>query len=135
MTGSRKVLNILSILLMVIGVLGILLGIFLVAGGSLLGGTVIEGVNGQALSTVVGGIAIVTSIVDIVIGYMGRRGAQDPTKIKPFFIICIIGVVLYVMSIIGAITTNDMSSLPDYLISLVFIIVCLYFANKVKQEA
>ncbi|MEG0096010.1 MAG: hypothetical protein RR671_00820 [Raoultibacter sp.] len=135
MTGSRKVLNILSILLMVIGVLGILLGIFLVAGGSLLGGTVIEGVNGQALSTVVGGIAIVTSIVDIVIGYMGRRGAQDPTKIKPFFIICIIGVVLYVMSIIGAITTNDMSSLPDYLISSVFIIVCLYFANKVKQEA
>lgn len=135
MTGSRKVLNILSILLMVIGVLGILLGIFLVAGGSLLGGTVIEGVNGQALSTVVGGVAIVTSIVDIVIGYMGRRGAQDPTKIKPFFIICIIGVVLYVMSIIGAITTNDMSSLPDYLISLVFIIVCLYFANKVKQEA
>ncbi|MEG1750529.1 MAG: hypothetical protein RR241_02015 [Raoultibacter sp.] len=135
MTGSRKVLNILSIIILVFGILGVLLGIFFIAGGTMLQGSQIEGVDAQVLSTMMGVMVIIGSLIDVVIGSMGRRGAKDPAKIKPFFVICVIGLVLYVMSIIGALTTGDVAALPNYLISLVLVIACLYFADKVKKEA
>ncbi|MEG0477121.1 MAG: hypothetical protein RR572_05585 [Raoultibacter sp.] len=135
MTGSQKALNILSIIILVFGILGVLLGIFFVAGATMLQGSKIEGVDAQVLSTMMGMVLIVGALIDVVIGIMGRRGAKNPAKIKPFFVICVIGLVLYVMSIIGALTTGDVASLPNYLVSLVLVIACLFFADKVKKEA
>ncbi|MEG0147403.1 MAG: hypothetical protein RR666_02965 [Raoultibacter sp.] len=91
--------------------------------------------DAQVLSTMMGMVLIVGALIDVVIGIMGRRGAKNPAKIKPFFVICVIGLVLYVMSIIGALTTGDVASLPNYLVSLVLVIACLFFADKVKKEA
>ncbi|MEG2006535.1 MAG: hypothetical protein RR186_03670, partial [Raoultibacter sp.] len=106
MTSSQKTLNILSIIVMILGVLSVLLGIFLAVGGSALSGTKIEGVDASTLSITLGVLLIISGIVDTAIGFMGRRGAKDASKVKPFFIICIIGVVVFALSIIGSITTG-----------------------------
>ncbi|MEG1561692.1 MAG: hypothetical protein RR323_04750 [Raoultibacter sp.] len=135
MTGSQKALNVLSIIILVLGILAALLGIFFIAGATMLQGSKIEGVDAQTLSTMMGVVMIIGALVNVVIGIMGRRGAKDPAKIKPFFVLCVIGLVLYVMSIIGAFTTGDVLALLNCLFSLVLVIPCLFFADKVKKEA
>ena len=98
MSGSQKALKVVSILLIIYAVVMTAFGIFLVAGGSFLAGETID-VNGTAeaanvMAAALGGGTIVGGIVDLVIGLLGLRGAKNPRKVGPFFVLCIIGLVL-----------------------------------------
>ena len=112
-------------------------GIFLVAGGSFLAGETID-VNGTAeaanvMAAALGGGTIVGGIVDLVIGLLGLRGAKNPRKVGPFFVLCIIGLVLGLVGLGMSLAqgTFDLWSL----VSVVIVAVCLYLSAQVKKQA
>ena len=130
MSGSQKALKVVSVLLIIYAVVMTAFGIFLVAGGSFLAGETID-VNGTAeaanvMAAALGGGTIVGGIVDLVIGLLGLRGAKNPRKVGPFFVLCIIGLVLGLAQ-----GTFDRWSL----VSVVIVAVCRYLSAQVKKQA
>ena len=137
MSGSQKALKVVSLLLIIYGVVMTAFGIFLVAGGSFLAGETID-VNGTAeaanvMAAALGGGTIVGGIVDLVIGLLGLRGAKNPRKVGPFFVLCIIGLVLGLVGLGMSLAqgTFDLWSL----VSVVIVAVCLYLSAQVKKQA
>ena len=137
MSGSQKALKVVSVLLIIYAVVMMAFGIFLVAGGSFLAGETID-VNGTAeaanvMAAALGGGTIVGGIVDLVIGLLGLRGAKNPRKVGPFFVLCIIGLVLGLVGLGMSLAqgTFDLWSL----VSVVIVAVCLYLSAQVKKQA
>ena len=137
MSGSQKALKVVSLLLIVYAVVMTAFGIFRVAGGSFLAGETID-VNGTAeaanvMAAALGGGTIVGGIVDLVIGLLGLRGAKNPRKVGPFFVLCIIGLVLGLVGLGMSLAqgTFDLWSL----VSVVIVAVCLYLSAQVKKQA
>ena len=137
MSGSQKALKVVSLLLIIYAVVMTAFGIFLVAGGSFLAGETID-VNGtaeaaNAMAAALGGGTIVGGIVDLVIGLLGLRGAKNPRKVGPIFVLFIIR---HVLGLVGqgkslAQGTFDLWSL----VSVVIVAVCLYLSAQVKKQA
>lgn len=137
MSGSQKALKVVSLLLIIYAVVMTAFGIFLVAGGTFLAGETID-VNGtaeaaNAMAAALGGGTIVGGIVDLVIGLLGLRGAKNPRKVGPFFVLCIIGLVLGLVGLGMSLAqgTFDLWSL----VSVVIVAVCLYLSAQVKKQA
>ena len=137
MSGSQKALKVVSVLLIIYAVVMTAFGSFLVAGGSFLAGETID-VNGTAeaanvMAAALGGGTIVGGIVDLVIGLLGLRGAKNPRKVGPFFVLCIIGLVLGLVGLGMSLAqgTFDLWSL----VSVVIVAVCLYLSAQVKKQA
>ena len=137
MSGSQKALKVVSVLLIIYAVVMTAFGIFLVADGSFLAGETID-VNGTAeaanvMAAALGGGTIVGGIVDLVIGLLGLRGAKNPRKVGPFFVLCIIGLVLGLVGLGMSLAqgTFDLWSL----VSVVIVAVCLYLSAQVKKQA
>ena len=76
------------------------------------------------MAAALGGGTIVGGIVDLVIGLLGLRGAKNPRKVGPFFVLCIIGLVLGLVGLGMSLAqgTFDLWSL----VSVVIVAVCLY---------
>ena len=151
MTSAQKTLRVISIIIVVFAVIGIILGLLGMAGGGILGAassttevsnelakegyTSSDGAAAGILVMVGGLVVIISAVIDLIVGILGMRGAKDPSKIGAFFVICIIGIVLAVLSLISAIGGgSDASSILSNVISLVLIIWCFYLANKIKNE-
>ena len=85
------------------------------------------GIQAMRGGTIVGGI------VDLVIGLLGLRGAKNPRKVGPFFVLCIIGLVLGLVGLGMSLAqgTFDLWSL----VSVVIVAVCLYLSAQVKKQA
>lgn len=137
MSGSQKALKVISIITIVYAVVLLVLGIFMAAGGSLLSGETID-VDGTAASAsivaaVLGVTLVIGGVVDLVIGLLGLRGAKNPRKVGPFFVLCIIGLVLGLVSLGMSIAQGSFN--PWSLASLVIIAVCLYLSAQVKKQA
>ena len=137
MSCSQKALKVVSVLLIIYAVVMTAFVIFLVAGGSFLAGETID-VNGTAeaanvMAAALGGGTIVGGIVDLVIGLLGLRGAKNPRKVGPFFVLCIIGLVLGLVGLGMSLAqgTFDLWSL----VSVVIVAVCLYLSAQVKKQA
>lgn len=142
MSGSRKALKVISILMIVGAVLYMLLGILAMAGFSLLGDTsALTSVEGVTVTTEQAGLVagamgvmfIIMGIFYLIVGFLGLRGVKDPQKIGPFFVLSIIGAVLGVIGLIGGIAGGTFT--PTSLISLALVIACVILANNVKKEA
>ena len=152
MSGAQKTLKVLAIITIVFAVIAIIAGLMGLMGGGILGaasGTsevqnalTSEGYSasdGSYLAIVVvfaGFVALIEGVIDLIVGILGLRGANDPSKIGPFRIICIVGIVLAIINLLlAAITTNpDASTIISAIISLVLIIWCFYLANKIKNQ-
>ena len=137
MSGSQKALKVISIITIVYAVVLLVLGIFMAAGGSLLSGETID-VDGTAASAsivaaVLGVTLVVGGVVDLVIGLLGLRGAKNPRKVGPFFVLCIIGLALGLVGRGMAIAQGTFD--PASLVNIVIIAVCLFLAMRVKQQA
>lgn len=137
MSGSQKALKVVSILLIIYAVVMAVFGIFMVATGSLLSGETIN-VDGTAqaanvMAAALGGGMIVGGVIDLIIGLLGLRGAKNPRKVGPFFVLCIIGLVLGLVSLGMSIAQGSFN--PWSLVSLVIIVVCLYLSSQVKKQA
>lgn len=141
MSLSRKILKIVSLLMILSGISYLILDVIFVAIGMVDGSSALydDLTVGQAavlliiLSTVIG-------IEYLVMGVLGLRGANVPSKIGPFRVLAIIGLALAIIDIVvyvafGDFAAMDINSVIDKLIGLALNIVGLILANNVKKEA
>ena len=141
MSGSRKAIKILSIIAIVAGALLAVFGLFMcVASGTVSDKTIdFEGYSYMAsvISIGVGIAAIIEAIIYIVVGALGVRGANDPTKIGPFKIICYIDIAFNVIGAIAMIAAGD-SAVFEGILNCVFSsiipIVLVVLCNNAQDE-
>ena len=141
MSGSQKAVKVVSIISIVFGVIGLLLGIMMIAGAGLLNGQTIEA-EGEVFNASIAAIAFgilffVSSVLSIVIGALGVRGANDPSKIGPFYVICWIDVVLEVIQFVGNLATGSGAAASiGYLIGgLIIPVILIILCKKIKEQA
>ena len=143
MTGSQKVIKVVSILVIIVAILSILLGLASCVGG-FAGVAASSGVSeseqetlalGAGLLFFLGGGAIISGVIDLIVGMLGVRGANNPEKIMPFFVISIIAVVFAVFNLIGCFTTGQMdaTTIASAVVQLVLMVVCVVLANNVRN--
>ena len=145
-SGSQKVLLVLSILKIIVAVLAILFGAFTfytmgsasmadlssVAAES---GADAEGV--LAVGLMVGGLMLAGGLVDIILGILGIRAANDNQKIMPVWWLALIALVLGIIGIFMSLAqgTITSSSLASDLGSVVFSLLMFWIANNIKLQA
>lgn len=117
----------------------ILLGAFMAAGSAVPGvssetidtGDGIMNMSTAALAFGIG--TIVGGVINLIIGLLGLRGAKNPRKAGAFFVLCIIGLVLSLISLGMGIAQGTFQW--QSLIGILIIAVCTYLANAVKKQA
>lgn len=84
---------------------------------------------------VLGAGALISGVIDLLIGIFGLRGAKDPRKIGPFFVFSIIGLVLSILNLIISLTSGviDLTTIGSNIVSVALLIGCVVLANKVRQ--
>ena len=147
-SGSQKFLLVISIINIVFAVLGILAGIAGVLGGAFVGAADPQEVSsalsetgltqGEASGLVVGVFLFVllASAVELIVGILGVRAANDNQKIMPVWVLAIIDVALYVIGLISVIVNGSFSSQGlSSIIGLAFAVLLFWVANNIKKQA
>ncbi len=149
---SRKILKVFGIITIIFSILGILLGIFAIVGGSAVGiGTATGNVEsngnvaaGVGIIVILGLVALIGSVVDLISGICSVRAANDITKIMPAWVFALIGLVFDVIGIIANFVQKNPNATqgqtaPPNILGLAFglaISVLIFIAaNNVKQAA
>lgn len=140
-SSSQKALKVVSIIMIVMSALMILAGLFLTIGGGAMGSASIDA-NDEASAAmagfaIIGGIMIlIGGIVDLIIGILGLRGANNPQKIGVFFVLAIIGVAFSLFSLLGTLFggSADASMIASSVASLIFPGICVFLAYNIKKE-
>lgn len=142
MSGSRKALKVLSIIMIVFSAIGIVMGLLLTTTLGLIGdtsnlaGTDLTVAAGSAVVATLGIVLVITSIVYLVIAIFGLRGAKNPQKIGVFFVLSIIGAVFGAIGLIMNIVQGaEMTTILSSVVSLVIVCVFVWLANNIKKEA
>ena len=147
-SGSQKALLVLSIISIVIAALGLLGSILLIASSTLvsavpaseaseiLADTGMTQGEAGAVVGIVGFVLLFTCAIELILGILGVRAANDNQKIMPVWVLAIIEVVLSILSIglqfgDGTIGANASSSV----VSLLFAVLMFWLANNIKKEA
>lgn len=135
MSGSQKAVKIISIIMIIAGVIVGIMGLGIVLTGG--AGLALTDDTTTSAEVLGGGIGIVlTAIVNIIIGCCGLRGAKDASKIKPFYIFCIIGLVVSLAGVVvGFVQGQGMTAISSNIVSLLLIIICVLLANNVRKQA
>ena len=115
----------------IIAVLGILLTVG--ANGFAMSQASSSGAGVAVLGTIGGVVLIVAGAFDIVVGAFGVRGANDPSKIGVFWVLCIIGIVFNALGLIMEATGSGISA--SSLIGTLFAVVLFILANNIKKQA
>ena len=147
-SGSQKFLLVISIISIVVAVLGILASLLGVMGGALFGaidsteassalsGTGFTQGEASGLIVFVFLFALISSVIELVVGILGVRAANDNQKIMPVWVIALIEVILYVISLIAtAVNGNFAADGLTYIISLVVAVLLFWVANNIKKQA
>ena len=146
-TGSQTGLKIISIIDIIGGIFFALTAVMLLAGGAVLGSDPSIAANatantGMETSTIVGlavilsFMLIISAIITIITGILGLRAAKDNQKIKPVWILAIIGLIFAVISFISSVIGGlNGSNIGSTLAGLIMPAVTFWLANNVKKEA
>lgn len=132
MSSSRKALKIISIIMIIFAIFLILFGLLMTLGFALVGDANSTTAVAGAVAGTLGIVFAVTGLVYILIGFLGIRGANDPQKIMPFYVLSIIGAVLGLLGLISNLVQGSFS--PTSLIGLALVIACVVLAYNVKKE-
>lgn len=147
-SGSQKFLLVISIINIVLAVLGILISLAGIMGGALFGAADPQEVSsalsetnltqGEASGLVVGVFLFVllACIIELIVGILGVRAANDNQKIMPVWVLALINIILYIIAIIvdivdGSFSTTGASSI----LSLAVGILLFWVANNIKKQA
>lgn len=129
-TGSQTALKVLSIIGIIMGVLAIVFGVVIAAGfTSFVDPTMFVGIA----AAVWGALMIIEGIIYIVIGAFGVRGANNPSKIGVFWVLCLIGVIIEALGVVMSLVSSRVTA--DGIISLLFVIIMFMLANNIKKQA
>lgn len=80
---------------------------------------------------------LVGGLIDIILGILGIRAANDNQKIMPVWWLALIALVLGVLGVILTLTQGNVSSstLSSDLGSIVFSLLIFWIANNIKRQA
>lgn len=147
-SGSQKVLLVLSIISIVFAVLGILAGLMSLAGGVLFGAAdpeqvadvladtgVTQSQAGAAIG-ILGGSIIISCVIELIIGILGVRAANDARKIMPVWVLAIIQLVFSVLGLVASIVNGSFGADAfSIVITLIFAVLIFWISNNIKQQA
>ncbi len=162
MQGYQRGVKICSVIILIIGILGIVASLLVIVLGPIfgvaatdpsvaqdvatdIGDTSANAAGGLAVLgltfTILGVVSLVTSLVDIIMAVLGFRGANDATKIGPFWVLSIVGFVLAIGSTVtsivmtamggGGIGNGIVTSIVSNGLSILLSAFCLYFSTKI----
>ena len=144
--NAKSTLKILGIFSIIFGVLGVIVGIGLVAGGGFLGADLLSSgvaTTSQDVDTVglvtgmvmaMGIFAAISAFIDVLLGIFSVRASNDFSKIGPAYIFSIIALVLSVISLFMNFAEFNLSTLLSAIPSIVFSVVLFLAAKAVKEE-
>lgn len=145
-SGSQKVLLVLSIIKIICAVLAIaFVGMGAFAMGSMNPGDLSSvaaqaGVD-EATVVEISGVVIITvivgGIIDIILGILGVRAANDNQKIMPVWVLALIALVFGVIGAIAGIMQGQVSSnqIGTYIGSILGSLLMFWIANNIKRQA
>lgn len=140
MSGARKALKVMSILAIIMAAITAIFGAMIVFGASFMVGETATEIDGTTVDVgialqAIGMMALVSGIVSIIVGILGIRGANDPSKIGPFKVLAIIGLVLCIIQAAMFLFTGQIASYGwSGVLSLVFAAVLVFLAFKIQKE-
>lgn len=128
MSSSQKTLKVICIVLMVWSALTLLFNVLAMLGGALT--LIVPGMGFSLIFT--GFLGIFGALFDIVVAALGLRGATDPAKIGPFYVLAIIGFALAVVSAVAGMFAGDFQA--QEIVSALLTGVCAVLASNIRQE-
>ena len=144
-SGSQKALRVISIVLVVFAVISIVLGLaFLALIAAGLGTDAVNAMDpndpdlvaGIAVGLVLGVVLVGSGVVDLVVGALGLRGARDPRKVKPFFVLCVIGLAIEVAGDVWLAAQGMLSSIgASGAVELLVIGACTWLAYDIMRQS
>ncbi|MBQ9069262.1 MAG: hypothetical protein IJ131_09415 [Eggerthellaceae bacterium] len=153
-SGSQKVLLVVSIINIILSIFVIIGGISVNLAGGLLGAAAespevaaeiaVEtggAVTGGQLGflAIAGGLAfIIVGVIELLMGILGVRAANDNQKIMPVWILSIISLVLGIIGFIAAIINGSMpnfASVFSNILSIAGSALMFWIANNIKVQA
>ena len=136
MSGSQKYIKIFGILNIIGGALYVLIGILGFLGKSVVGNEALVEQAGDSSAPMIANIFLIVMIViglfSLVVGILGVRAANDPSKIGPVFTLAIISLAISVIGLVGSIFNGSFSIYS--LIECVPPALMTWCANNVKKQ-
>lgn len=140
MNSYQKVLRTMSIVLLAVASFGVIVGIITCVFGELpisrLGSSVLSlgGYQSSSGATFALGLGLsLYAVLDIVVGVLGYRAANDPRKIMPVIVLCIIGIAIGVLGIASDLAYGYF--LYSDLVNSIVLAAFLWVAFNVKKLA
>ena len=152
-SGSQKFLLVVSVITIILSIFIIISGVVINVAGGFFGGTseAVELANslsdetGTAItSSQIGGIAtftgmlmIINGIVDLILGILGVRAANDNQKIMPVWVLALISLVLDAIGIVMMLVNGplDANNILTALVGLACSALLFWVANNIKKQA
>ena len=136
MSGSQKYIKIISILNIIGGAFYVLIGILGFLGKGIVGNDALIAEAGDSSAPAAVNVFLIAMIViglfSLIVGILGVRAGNDPSKIGPVFILAIISLVISVISLVGSIFGGSFSIYS--LIECVPPALMTWCANNVKKQ-
>ena len=143
MSASRKLLKVISMITILSGISYLLVGL-LMAGLGLFGGTepIIAtehaSLDAQGAGMLLAGVAGVSAVVYLLLGFLGLRGANVPSKIGPVYALSIVGIAMAVLNVLywawQGFSTIDLGSIGNLLFSAAESVLIFVLARNIKKE-
>ena len=147
-SGSQKALLVLSILNIIGAVLALLSGLAMMMGGALIGavdsseaaaalqGTGVTQGEIGVVAALAGFMVIFGGIVELIMGILGVRAANNNQKIMPVWVLAIISLVLNAIGLVAAIVNGSFATQGvSYILALILVVLMMWIANNIKREA
>ena len=91
---------------------------------------------GFGVGLVLGVVLVGSGVVDLVVGALGLRGARDPRKVKPFFVLCVIGLAIEVAGDVWLAAQGMLSSIgASGAVELLVIGACTWLAYDIMRQS
>lgn len=137
MSGSQKYIKIVSILNIIGGAFYVLIGILGFLGKGLVGNeALIEQAGGDSSAPAAANVFLIVMIVigvfSLVVGILGVRAANDPSKIGPVFTLAVVSLIISVVNLFVGIFGGNFSIYS--LIECVPPALMTWCANNVKKQ-
>ena len=88
------------------------------------------------MGLVLGVVLVGSGVVDLVVGALGLRGARDPRKVKPFFVLCVIGLAIEVAGDVWLAAQGMLSSIgASGAVELLVIGACTWLAYDIMRQS
>lgn len=134
MSALSKIVKIIAIAMMLLGLLSIGMGIYMFVAGA---NVEVDGaVAGQAVANAGGIIMCVFGLFYLISGFIGARGANNPSKLTPFIVICFIIAALNALETGLSISGNGFE--PTVAYNIIYVVVALVgaiCAIRAKKDA